>query len=86
MFEFMCGSLPFGESSEDPQEVCEEILTKAVKFTSYCRDKNARKFMNQLINRVPEVRLGSSYASLKAHPWFENFDWVQSLRLTNSFD
>jgi len=28
---------------------------------------------------VPEVRLGGSYATLKANPWFENFDWDKLL-------
>lgn len=31
--------------------------------------------MNQLMNKVPEVRLGGSYASLKSNPWFQKFDW-----------
>ena len=30
----------------------------------------------RLLSRVPEVRLGGSYPSLKGNPWFENFDWV----------
>lgn len=25
---------------------------------------------------MPEIRLGGSYAALKANAWFENFDWV----------
>jgi len=32
--------------------------------------------MDQLLNKVPEIRLGESYGALKAHAWFENFDWV----------
>lgn len=32
--------------------------------------------MEKLLNRNPDARLGGSYAALKAHPWFENFDWV----------
>lgn len=25
--------------------------------------------------KSPEVRLGGSYGALKAHEWFEDFDW-----------
>jgi len=32
MYEFMCGGLPFGEGSEDPAEVFEEILAGDLKF------------------------------------------------------
>lgn len=28
-----------------------------------------------MLSKVPELRLGGSYAALKAHPWFDNFDW-----------
>jgi len=28
-----------------------------------------------LLSKVPELRLGGSYAALKAHSWFDNFDW-----------
>lgn len=31
------------------------------------------------MSRVPEVRLGGSYATIKANPWFENFDWDKLL-------
>ena len=72
----MCGSLPFGEDSDDLQEICEGILVKPIRFTFYCRDTVAKNLINQLLHRVPEVRLGSSFAALKEHPWFENFDWV----------
>ena len=25
--------------------------------------------------KIPELRLGGNYAALKAHPWFDQFDW-----------
>ena len=75
----MCGGLPFGNDAEDPQEVCEAILTKPLRFPSFVKDLESRKIMTQLINKQPEVRLGGSYAALKAHPWFENFDWVTNI-------
>ena len=32
--------------------------------------------MDQLINKVPEVRLSGSYAALKGNAWFDELDWV----------
>lgn len=32
-----------------------------------------------MLSRVPEVRLGGSYSTLKANPWFESFDWDKLL-------
>ena len=72
----MCGMVPFGEEAEDPYEIYEEIITKPIKYPAYLKDKKAKRIMDQLINKVSEVRLGGSFAALKAHQWFESFDWV----------
>ena len=29
-----------------------------------------------MLSKIPEQRIGGSYAALKACPWFDNFDWV----------
>jgi len=79
LYEFMCGMVPFGEEAEDPYEIYEEIITKPIKYPSYLKDKRAKRLMDQLINKVAEVRLGGSFASLKANPWFESFDWDKLL-------
>lgn len=76
LYEFMCGMVPFGEEAEDPYEIYEEIIKKDITYPNYLKDKKAKKLMDQLLSRVPEVRLGGSYSSLKGNPWFENFDWV----------
>ena len=72
----MCGMVPFGEEAEDPYEIYEEIIKKPLVYPNYMKDKNAKKLMEQLLNKIPEIRLGSSYAALKTHVWFANFDWV----------
>ena len=76
LYEFMCGMVPFGEEAEDPYEIYEEIIKKEMTYPNYLKDKKAKKLMDQLLNKVPEIRLGGSYATLKANAWFENFDWV----------
>lgn len=70
--------VPFGEEAEDPYEIYEEIIKKEMTYPNYLKDKKAKKLMDQLLNKVPEIRLGGSYATLKANAWFENFDWVKN--------
>lgn len=76
LYEFMCGMLPFGEDTEDPYEIYEEILKKEIKYPSYLKDKKARRLMHQLLSQVPELRINGSFGSIKADPWFGDFDWV----------
>jgi cGMP-dependent protein kinase len=45
------------------------------KFPSFFKDRTSKKFIEQLLSKQPEARIGASYASLKAHPWFDDFDW-----------
>ncbi len=72
----MCGAVPYGEDASDPYEIYEEIIKKPLAFPPYVKDKNAKILMVQLLNKIPEIRFGSSFAALKANPWFNNFDWV----------
>jgi len=76
LYEFMCGRLPFGEEAEDPYEIYEEIIKSPIIYPTYFKDRKARKLIDQLVNKIPEIRLGGSYASLKANQWFDIIDWV----------
>ena len=75
----MCGMVPFGEEVEDPYEIYEDIIKKDTTYPTYLKDKKARKLMDLLLSKVPEIRLGGSYATLKSNAWFENFDWDKLL-------
>ena len=72
--------VPFGEDFEDPYEVYQLIshntTLKYPKYFDQNANKNSKSMMEQLLNRIPEARLGGSYAALKAHKWFDKFDWV----------
>lgn len=76
MYEFMCGMVPFGEEAEDPYEIHDEIMNMPLKYPNFLKDIKAKRLIDQLLSKVAETRLGGSYASLKAHSWFDNFDWV----------
>lgn len=71
----MCGYLPFGENTDDPYEIYSEILSKKLAYPAFMKDKKAKKLLEQLLNRTPEIRNGGSFAALKSHVWFEQFDW-----------
>ncbi len=43
------------------------------------KDKNAKKLIDQLLDHVPEKRLGGSFENLKQHMWFNNLDWKKLL-------
>lgn len=75
-YQFMCGYLPFGNGCDDPYEIYEEIAKKEVKYPGSLRDLHAKRLMNQLLSKNPEVRLGGSFMNLKSDPWFSSFDWV----------
>jgi cGMP-dependent protein kinase 1 len=75
LFEFLCGALPFGENTDDPYEIYSEILSKKLQYAAFMKDKKAKKILEQLLNRTPELRNGGSFAALKSHQWFEQFDW-----------
>lgn len=78
LFEFMVGYLPFGDNADDPFEVYKAILGSKLDFPGYFEknEQKAKNLIEQLLNRAPEARLGGSYATLKAHPWFFEIDWV----------
>eukprot|EP01017_Pseudomicrothorax_dubius_P037439 TRINITY_DN5486_c0_g1_i7.p1 TRINITY_DN5486_c0_g1~~TRINITY_DN5486_c0_g1_i7.p1 ORF type:complete len:378 (+),score=108.91 TRINITY_DN5486_c0_g1_i7:200-1333(+) len=75
LFEFTCGMVPFGEEAEDPYEIYEDIIKKDIKFPAFLKDRKLRSFIEQLCSKIPEQRMGSSFAALKANTWFTRYDW-----------
>lgn len=79
MFEFMCGFVPFGEDEDDPFNVYKTVINGKLQFPPYFvkpQNTETKAFITLLLNKVPEARLNGSYTGLKAHQWFEEFDWV----------
>lgn len=83
LYEFLCGVLPFGDSAEGPYDIYEEIMQSEMKFPEFVNDKKARKLIEQLLSHNPDQRHSGSFAALKAHSWFEEFNW-NDLILRNS--
>ena len=80
LYEFMCGYVPFGEECEDPYDVYQQIVKQKLSYPPFFQTKDnrsAQSFIELLLSRNAEARKnGSSFASIKAHKWFEPLDWV----------
>ncbi|CAD8135411.1 unnamed protein product [Paramecium pentaurelia] len=74
-YEFLCGLLPYGENFDNPYEIYEDIINSELKFPKRFSDESARRYIEQLLSKQPALRLGTSYANLKSHPWFDDFNW-----------
>jgi cGMP-dependent protein kinase len=49
--------------------------TENLKFPSHLSNARVRRFLTQLLDKQPSIRLGGSYSALKAHKWFDSVDW-----------
>lgn len=82
LYEFMCGMVPFGEECEDPYDIYQTIIKSKLDFPNYVTSTVGKEFMNVLLEKNPDTRGGRSYAVLKAHRFFDKFNWVVSLFLS----
>jgi len=77
-YECMYGKRPF--QGKDRKAIRDDILSKQVQIKQ--RDlppgwsKEAMDFINKLIQRKPQHRLGQNGPDeVKLHPWFREYDW-----------
>ena len=77
-YELMMGRRPY--NGKNRIDIREQILSFQAKINDYDLPKNWSKnsadFINNLLIRKPEKRLGfKSIEELKNHSWFDNFNW-----------
>ena len=82
-YELLCGKLPFGENADDPFSVYEEIRNSSVKYPRNC-PKSSKSFIEKLLSRSPQHRIGNGYEELKKHSFFEGFNWDSITQKTAS--
>lgn len=78
LYEFMCGSVPFGDESEDPYNIFEEIITKDIIFPEDLKDPKLIEFNQMLLNKDPDSRLVNEYTDLNSQKQiaaFSKFNW-----------
>lgn len=80
IYELVCGCNPFGGISTE--QTTSRILSQTPRIPDdvIC-SKELRSFVSKLLRHDPQSRLGwEGIASVKNHPWFDDFDWERHLR------
>lgn len=73
LFELLTGSPPFYD--EDMDVMFWKIQNEPLKFPKYL-SKEVKHLLNGLLDKDPNVRLGSEYISdIKDHPWCADIHW-----------
>jgi cGMP-dependent protein kinase len=76
LFEFLCGGVPFGENDSDNYSIYEKILEGKIVYPDYSSPTyEAKKFIEQLLNSNPALRIGGGADNLKTHAWFKDYQW-----------
>lgn len=88
LFELVCGRVPYGQDTSDPVEVFEAVQNKSLVFPAYLSSTQSsllgRDLISKMLCKVPERRIGAeNFAMIKAHEWFDNYDWVESERVSS---
>lgn len=74
LYEFVCGTVPFGENQDDPMQVYEEVLKQPLRFNTVMpKSSSLRAFLESLLHKNPAFRC--SVSRLKQHQWLSAFDW-----------
>jgi len=77
-YEFVCGPLPFGTQAEDQLELFREILEAPLRFPPYVKSADATTLLKALLERQPDLRLGSGSGGakdLKMQAYFKDFSF-----------
>ena len=78
LYEMICAKLPFGELTEDPFTIYEEVMNHCIKFPRSC-PKQAKLLIEKLLSKNPQQRLGCDFEQMKKHPFFLGITWAQIL-------
>jgi cGMP-dependent protein kinase len=73
LFEFVCGTVPFGEDLVDPLKIYQVVIERQLKFPAFFGSHRAKAVIEKLLDLNP-ARRGSA-KDLKANNWFAGLDW-----------
>ena len=45
LYEFMAGTVPFGNEKVDPYEIYQEVISKDIKYPDYFKDRKAKRLI-----------------------------------------
>jgi len=91
MYEFMCGTLPFGADGSDEWDVWQDILYNPLVFPKWFKNNSefraARNLIQNLLHKIPSQRAlisepemcsecaGGDIIRAKTSPFFKDFYW-----------
>ena len=81
MYEFFCGSLPFGEDYDDPMDIYRAVCKEDLTFPSFVKDDKFIKLLKKMLQKEPTNRLWK-LKQIKGHQYFADFDWNKLISLS----
>ena len=88
LYELMMGKRPYnGKSRKELKEqiIAKEVKVKQKQLPDKWTDPNVIDFVNRLLTRKPEERLGSKgIEEVMNHPWLNDIDWKHIEAMTQS--
>lgn len=80
-FMMATGYFPYGEELDDPYKLGQKILHDDFKYPEGFEDNPDNEemidFINQMLNKNPNLRFDGSYDVLKTHEWFTGMNFVK---------
>ena len=80
MYEFMCGTLPFGESAEEPMEIYLSIINDKLTFPNFIKDRDFKNLMCLMLTKNYIFRY-TKLSQISCHIWFQNFNWEELISM-----
>lgn len=77
LYECLFGKVPFGDEEDDPYKIYQHVLEHRLSYPKFADPHFAAKaLIEQLLSTNPAMRTGGDVDRLKAHRWFNGFEWV----------
>ncbi|CAG9333323.1 PKG_5 [Blepharisma stoltei] len=74
IYEFVVGSMPFGDEEEEPYAVYEQVLKAKLIYPHHTRiNAKCKEVLEKLLEKNPVMR--GTIETIKAMKWFEDIDW-----------
>jgi cGMP-dependent protein kinase len=81
LYEFVCGTVPYGEGDTDPMIIYRKILCHKLSYPKWVEKKfPAKQLVEQLLDKHPNFRTGGGIDNLKRNSWFGDFNWVRYIQ------
>lgn len=74
LYQFLCGSMPFGDSDNDPIKIYQAIMKENISFPDFVKDSNYKDLVHKLLDRDMQKRY-YKFETIKEHPFFSDINW-----------